>query len=128
MGAKVNLHRLKAVDWIFLLAVLMAIVATARQAYGQKPAGRTVNIQSTSGEWLYPLDVDRTIEDIGSEGTCVIAIEDSSVFVRESDCPENICVRMGRIARQNEWIACVPHQIFITVKGEVTKQMDDISY
>ena len=128
LSRRLYFGRLKAFDWISLLVVLISIIASAQLAYGQKSRGTSVSVQSPSSEWLYPLNVNRVANGFGPEGTCVIAIQDSTAFVKESDCPENICVRMGRITRQNEWIACVPHRIFITIKGQTPNQIDDYSY
>ena len=128
MNLFMYVNKLKITDWLFLLLSLIMIAMSAKIAYGQTSAGETVSVRSPNGDWLYAIDVDRDVDGFGPEGTCAIAIEDSTVFVRESDCPENICVRTGRISRVNEWIACVPHRIFINIDGERPNLIDDVSY
>ncbi len=122
------MRRLKAFDWFSMLAGAILVVASVGMAYGQTGAGKSVSIDSPQGEWRYSLEVDRVIDDFDTNGGCSIVIEDSAVFVRESDCPLKICIQMGRISRQNDWIACVPHRIIITIEGESEVQVDDVSY
>ena len=119
---------LKPLDWLWLFAGPVLITVFAQIAFGQKLAGQSVSITSPNGEWRYTLEEDRIVENIGEDGECVIVIEDWGVFVRESNCPENICVRMGKISNQGEWIACVPHSVFISIDGGINNGMDDISY
>ena len=44
-------------------------------------------------------------------------VEDGAVSVTEADCADKICVHEGKISRTGEVIACLPHELIITVQG-----------
>lgn len=46
-----------------------------------------------------------------------IVVEDGAVSVTEADCADKICVHEGKISRTGEVIACLPHELIITVQG-----------
>ncbi len=62
------------------------------------------------------------------EGTCKLLIENKTVRVTSSSCPLNICIQMGAIKDANQWIACLPHKIFISItgSGEITNQEGNV--
>ena len=70
-------------------------------------------------ELLYsvPLDEDKEIEVKGSIGILHIVIEDGYVFVEEADCPNHICVKEGKINKNNETITCIPNLVYIKIGG-----------
>lgn len=61
-------------------------------------------------------------------GTCKLFIENKTVRVTSSSCPLNICIQMGAIKDANQWIACLPHKIFISITGgeEITDQEGNV--
>ena len=65
--------------------------------------------------WVYPLDKDRTVELKTDQGHIVIEISGNTVFVRESSCGEQICVRSGAVSKPGQWIACLPAGVLISV-------------
>ena len=66
--------------------------------------------------------------DAGPDGTCVIAIQDDTVRVTESNCPQNICIRQGIISKPGDWLACVPHKVFVQIVGNQSTGPDEVSY
>ena len=44
-------------------------------------------------------------------------IENGAVFVESSDCPEQSCVRMGRISKKGQSVACVPAMLYVKITG-----------
>ena len=89
-----------------------------------------VNIKAPSGEWIFPLKDDLYFDGLGPAGFCVISIRSGSIKVASSDCPRKICIQSGNISKPGQWIACLPHKIFIQIQGEskFTKGIDTISF
>jgi hypothetical protein len=67
---------------------------------------------------------DITLADMGDEAEeskhhiNIIRVEDGSVFVRESNCQNQICVNTGKLSADNYDfpIACLPHDLVITIE------------
>jgi hypothetical protein len=78
-------------------------------------------------QWIYPLDAEATVRIPGPLGETVVEIEDGSVRVISSPCPEKICVKTGRISKPGQWIACLPNRVFISIQGRKSEQPDAIS-
>lgn len=51
------------------------------------------------------------------DGTQVI-VEDRTVRVIHSTCPDHLCEDMGKISSQGEVILCVPNRISVEIRGE----------
>ncbi len=92
-------------------------------------AGRSeaviVEIYSEGELSVYPLDEDRELDFEGPVGNTHIIISDSEVSVSHSDCVEKICVNQKPIESSYQWIACLPNEVFITMKGgEDNEELD----
>ena len=67
---------------------------------------------------------DITLADMGEEAEeskhhiNIIRVEDDSVFVRESNCQNQVCVNTGKLSADNYDfpIACLPHNLVITIE------------
>ncbi len=113
-----------------IVAVAIALAVTGIATYLAAPLWNggelTVEVRAPAGTWLYPLETDLLLPPVGGAGICAIVIESGTVRVTSSDCPNKICIQMGRISRSGQWIACLPHQVFIRIIGETQKDAADI--
>lgn len=87
------------------------------QAYANPVTDPIARIRAGGETWLYPLESPVTIAPLDAPGTCLIQVEGGSVGVISSECPQQICMSMGRIKSSGQWIACLPHQVFIDIVG-----------
>ena len=60
--------------------------------------------------------LDRNIEIAVSEHN-VVVIQDGSVFMKEADCPDRLCIHQGRINKTGQTIICLPNRVTVTIKG-----------
>lgn len=65
----------------------------------------------------YPLNEKRTFSIDGAIGNMEIEIVNSSVHVRHSSCPHQICVKEGSISRAPGQIVCAPNHILISLSA-----------
>ena len=86
-------------------------------AYATSVSDPIARIRAGDQTWLYSLSNVVTVVPLDAPGTCVIEIAEGSVGVVDSECPQQICMSMGRIERRGQWIACLPHRVFIDVVG-----------
>lgn len=68
---------------------------------------------------------DNTKEKIKINDT-VIKIDGKSVYFEESNCPDKVCIRTGKLDSQGDSSACVPNRVSVYIKGEKTKDDIDI--
>lgn len=72
-------------------------------------------------------NTELVVGDAG-QGYNRIVVEDGFVSVTEADCADKICVREGKISRTGEVIACLPHELIITVESAGEEDADTFSW
>ena len=96
-----------------LAAAAALCVWCAREASGQ-----VLRIQTPSQEQVLALDTDREETVFGKDGlTLTVVIEDGCAYVREADCPDQVCVHTGRLINAGDTAACLPAGVVLTVEG-----------
>lgn len=75
----------------------------------------------------YPLSKDSEIEITGYlGGTNILKIEKGSACILDADCPDKLCVHMGKISRNGQSIVCLPHRVIVTVDGKSDGEPDAV--
>lgn len=65
---------------------------------------------------------------IGSERYYdIIEVIDDKIRVKEADCPEQDCVKMGWISRAPQQIVCLPYRIVIRIVADGSQEVDAIA-
>lgn len=104
-------------DVIAAVAVLLIAVMLLWHPWQRSDAGKTVVIVTPEETFEYALSENHTLE-IESRGVHLsIEITDGKAFVRESDCPDGVCVASASVSKTGETIICAPAGVSITVKG-----------
>lgn len=76
----------------------------------------------------YPLNEEQKIDVISSYGRNTVVIKENAATVTEADCPDKICAEMQKISQDGEIICCLPHRLFLTVRGAEDAGYDAASY
>ena len=72
---------------------------------------------------LFFLMRSRQARDTGSGtfplngGSNILVVENGEAWVSDADCPDKVCMGMGKISRNGEFIACLPNRLLIVVEG-----------
>ena len=104
-------------DLIAAVAVLLIAVLLIWHPWQGRADGEILVIVTPDETIEYTLSENRTIE-LESRGIHLcIEIADGKAFVRESDCPDGVCVASASISRTGETILCAPAGVSLTVKG-----------
>ncbi len=107
-----------------LFALGCALFFWVRGGLSQKgQSSLLVKVSAAGEETSYSLDEDAKIP-LG-EGN-LLCIENGEVFMQEADCPDQVCVRMGRIRRPGEMILCLPNQIWVRIEREEGQEIDGV--
>lgn len=113
---------------ICLLAVyLAAIAASVLLLRGARTGTPLLVITTPDGEFVYPLDKDRTIPAEGALGTSLLVIQGGSASFAESPCPNHTCVQSAAISRHGEWTACLPNQVFMRIEARGDPAFDAVA-
>ena len=51
-------------------------------------------------------------------GTNILVIEDGEAYMKEADCPKQLCVKQGRVSKVGESIVCLENRVSVTVVGD----------
>lgn len=51
-------------------------------------------------------------------GTNLLVIQDGKVWISEANCPNQDCVKMGKISMNGELLVCLPHKVTVSIVGE----------
>ena len=52
------------------------------------------------------------------QGMNVLNIQDGTVWISEADCPNQDCVKQGKISMNGEMLVCLPHRVTVSIVGE----------
>lgn len=101
---------------ILVLTLLIAGVASYFILEANKEEGAAV-IVSINGVTVaeYPLDKDGIFPI--NNGTNILVIESGTARVADASCPDELCVRTGKISKTGEKIVCLPNKVMVEVIG-----------
>jgi hypothetical protein len=119
--------RIRALDICIFLFGLLIIGLISLQVYARGRGTPEITISGVAEQWIYSLDGETTLRVPGPLGETVVVIENGTVQVTSSPCPEKICIKTGRISKPGQWIACLPNRVFISIRGRRSEQPDAIS-
>ena len=95
---------------VFLLGVIGSVVVMTAQPKN------TVQILS-DGEVLYTIDLgtaeDTTLTVESGGHYNIVEIKDRQIRVKDADCPDKTCVKMGWLSSSSMPIVCLPHHLVI---------------
>lgn len=102
---------------LLALAAVAAILAASVVFLLNGRKGSTCLITANGSSVSYSLSENRRIDLVSNGYSLTVEIKDGQVFVTESDCPDRVCVRTGKISKTGQEIICVPAQVVIEVTG-----------
>lgn len=63
----------------------------------------------------YSLSVDGEYPLNG--GTNILIIKDGEAYMTDATCPDELCVKQGKISKTGEKIVCLPNRVMVEVYG-----------
>ena len=103
---------------ILVIALSVRIVAALKNA----PGGGVIAVITVDGEVRERIDLTKVQEsrDLVIEtayGKNTVHVEQGAISVTEADCPDRICVAMGRLTTDGGLpIICMPHRLMIEIE------------
>lgn len=112
---------------IILVAALLVIggvIAVILLLSGHK--GSTVQVR-VDGEVIetFSLSEDRTYEITGIDGgKNILIIENGEAWMDDADCPDKLCVNMGKISKSGQSVVCLPHKVVVEISDDQGGDID----
>ena len=107
---------------VLLIAAVLALFLLRNRQEKETGSNAVVTVRTADGEEIYPLNKDGVFSLNG--GTNTLVIENGEAWVSEANCPDKICMGMGKISKNGEFIACLPNQVIIVVEGGEESPID----
>ena len=57
----------------------------------------------------------------------VVCCENGEIFIKNSVCPDKVCMRSGRISKSGESIICAPNRVAVKIYGNKGNMPDAIT-
>ena len=106
--------------WGLVLALVAAAGLLSYRILGQGEG--TVAVVSVNGEQWERIDLSKVRRaydlDITTDyGHNIVHVEPGAISVTEADCPDQVCVRQGKLTGSGIPIICMPHRLVIEIEG-----------
>lgn len=100
---------------ILLLALLLFFLV--RNGQDRATGTGAVAVVTVDGAEVgrYPLNKSGTFPL--NNGSNILVVENGEAWVSEANCPDKVCMGMGKISRNGEFIACLPNRLIVVVEG-----------
>lgn len=101
-----------------LVLILLGIVCYGVIRLGQKKGSQVIIYEDQKEIGRYDLNTDTTKEIQTAKGINILEIKNGMANVTDADCPDQVCIHMGKISKTGENIVCLPHKLVIQVEGD----------
>ena len=78
------------------------------------------------GEYSLEKDETITIYDSKKHRIGLLEIKDHKIRMKDADCPDHLCVKMGSISSKDATIICLPNEIMVEIIGDSDPKYDSI--
>ena len=91
--------------------------------------GDTVAEVYFDGEMIEEINLSENKEKreirTGPDGKCLIEVDKDKIYFLDSDCPDKICIKSGKLERSGQFASCVPQKVTVILKGGGSDDLPD---
>lgn len=120
----------KKTDILIVLAIVIigiGLWSIYKYAFSNKPAKAEIYYNSDLVKTInLNIGVDNTFSIPQNEHVVFRLYKDGSIGFEESDCPDEICIKTGKLNRVGETAACLPNKIFLKIVPAIIHSDNDI--
>ena len=109
--------RIGAADGLVLLTVAL-LAALLFALPWLREDGASLIVSTPDGSEVYPLAEDRLIPLSANGVSLTVEIAGSRARVKQSNCPDGVCVASGWIERPGQSVVCAPAGVRLLIAGE----------
>ena len=101
-----------------LVCAILILLALSVLFIGGRGDGTTVYVKTAEGDLTYDLQNDG-IYPIESKGHKLsLEIKNGSVRIKDSDCPDKVCVSSGWTKDNSKLIVCAPAEVLVRIQDD----------
>ena len=114
-------------DFVIIGAVLL-LAGAMLAFFATKASGDTLYAEVWQDDRLVERVelTDTTDRTIDLDGHNVIVLWGKTAVMQSADCPDQVCVRTGRLTRAGQVAVCLPHRVILKLTGTSTDGIDAI--
>jgi hypothetical protein len=121
--------RFRPADLVILALSIIITISSFIIVYAKDNSELQVVIEGVGQSYVYPLSADETVRVRGPLGDTLVVIHHGAAHVEDSPCKNKLCIAMGEISQQGQWVACLPNQVFVRIIGKPVKDgLDGSTY
>ena len=119
--------KMKWGDFVIIGAVLL-LAGAMLAFFAAKASGDTLYAEVWQDDKLIERVelTDMTDRTIDLDGHNVIVLSGKTAVMQSADCPDQVCVRTGRLTRAGQVAVCLPHRVILKLTGTSTDGIDAI--
>ena len=120
-------NRKKYIRDLIIAAVLLLLALAGFFVFRavQNPGAEAVVSVNGTEVGRFPLKTDGTFPL--NNGSNILVIKNGEAWVSEANCPDKICMGMGKISRNGEFSACLPNRVLIVIEGGEETGVDGLT-
>lgn len=104
--------------------ILIGVMLTIGMRFFMKPGARVVVYIDGESAEAYSLKEDGVYQIQTEAGSNSFRIEHGSVWMESADCPDKLCIHMGKVGKNGETIVCLPHKLVLQIEGGEASDYD----
>lgn len=120
----------KKSDLIILLIIVVVSISAwtvYKKVFSKKSAKAEIYYNNQLVETVdLNTGVDKTFSIPQDKDVIFHLYKDGSIAFEESDCPDKICIKTGKLKTVGETAACIPNKVFIKIVPEGSRDNDDL--
>lgn len=118
---------MKKWDWvIIIMLIVISLIPLGIILKNENFQGDYYVLISVNGEDYEKLELNKENDEVIriENGNYVneICINGREVYMKETNCPDRVCSRQGKISKVGESIVCLPNKLFIEIKRETESE------
>ena len=104
-------------DLILVITLIVLTLIISVFIYKKKSSDKLYVEVSIDGKVTNTYSLDENLEIMLDTGNMLI-IKDEYVYIKEANCPDGLCVKQGKISKNNESIICLPNKLVVRIVGD----------
>lgn len=121
---------MKKRDLLLLLGIVVVAVGLFFLFQGQNSAENTVAVVKKDNQEIRRIQLTEVNEPyeilIDDEFHVILFVEHGAIQFQKSGCPDQICVKTGKISKPGQISVCMPARITVEIQGE-EKEFDAVT-
>lgn len=110
--------KVRPADIILIVLLLLAALTFFGRQFFFRHTGAVVKVRvDGSVVSTFDLSQDQVYEITGADGGHnTLIIKDGQAWIEDADCPDALCVHMGKISYVGQSIVCLPHKVVVLIE------------